>query len=688
MDHTTHNRIVSFIWSIADDVLRDVYVRGKYRDVILPMTVIRRLDALLELTKQNVLDQKALLERAGIVEQEAALFSAARQGFYNASPFTLKGLLSSPKQLREDFEAYLDGFSSNVKEIVSRFNFRDQLRKLEGADVLGNLIEKFLDPTINLSPNPVLHPDGSVKLLGLSNLAMGYVFEELIRKFNEENNEEAGEHFTPRDIVRLMTNLIFMPVKDDIENTSYLVYDCACGTGGMLTEAEGMLQELAKAHGKDEVQIRLYGQEVNDETYAICKADLLIKGEDEQNIRYGSTLSQDAFPNLEFHFMLANPPYGKSWKTDLERLGSGSKGDITDPRFMITHEGNNEFSLVTRSSDGQLMFLVNMLGKMKPSGSRIATVHNGSALFTGDAGQGESNIRQWILENDYLEAIIGLPLNMFYNTGIATYIWVLTNKKPAHRKGKVQLVDASELYSKLRKNLGQKNCELSNPQIDQIVGMFLDFEDEATISENGEVKARGKLFDNEDFGYWKLTVERPLRLRTQITAEKLEAFKKANNTKLSDLADAAHKALSDAVYDDYNEVETKLKKHFKANDLKATAADLKKLRDAFSERDENAQAVVKTKHDDGTLEYESDSELRDTENVPLKEDIGAYFEREVLPYVPDAWIDHSKTVKGYEISFTKYFYKYQPLRSLEEIAADIMKLERETDGVLREIVEV
>jgi len=659
-------------------VLRDVYVRGKYRDVILPMTVLRRLDALLEPTKEAVLEQQAMLNDAGIVgsEVDAAICFASGQSFYNISPFTLASLLSSPKQLRANFTNYLDGYSANVRLIIEKFNFRDQLRKLDGEDLLGSLIEKFLDKNINLSPEPVRHADGSVRLPGLTNLGTGYVFEELIRRFNEENNEEAGEHFTPREIVQLMAKLIFMPIKDDITDTSYFVYDCACGTGGMLTEADAMLRQLAGEHDKA-VQIHLHGQEVNDETYAICKADLLIKGEEEQNIKPGSTLSADAFPGVEFDFMLANPPYGKSWKTDLERLSGGNKKDLSDHRFVVRHGGNPEFRLVSSSSDGQLMFLVNMLSKMKASGSRVATVHNGSSLFSGDAGEGESNIRQWVFENDYLEAIIALPLNMFYNTPIATYIWVLTNKKPAHRRGKVQLIDATEVYTKLRRNLGKKNCELTPAQVDAIVQTFLEFKDEGS----------SRLFDNSDFGYWKVTVERPLRLRTQASAERVAAFKEAQ-PKLSALADAASGALGDAVYDDYNVVEAKLKAYLKANKVRASAADLKKLRDAISERDEAAQPVVKYQDVYGTTEYEPDPELRDTENVPLKESVEAYVEREVLPHVPDAWIDHQKTIKGYRVNFAKHFYKYKPLRSLEEIKADILRLEAETDGVLREIVEV
>ena len=417
MDSTQLNWIANFIWGVADDVLRDVYVRGKYRDVILPMTVIRRLDAVLEPTKAAVQRMKQQMDDARVANPEAALRAAAGQAFYNASPFTLRDLRARAKahQLRADFEAYLDGFSPNVQEILDKFKFRNQIPTLVDADILGSLIEKFLDPSINLSPEPLRGANGDVRRPGLDNHAMGTLFEELIRRFNEENNEEAGEHFTPRDVVRLMADLIFLPIAGQIESNTYLVYDGACGTGGMLTVAEERLAELSAAQGK-QVSIHLYGQEVNPETYAITKADLLLKGEGASvdNFALGSTLSQDGFPGREFDFMLSNPPYGKSWKTDLERMGG--KGDIRDPRFAISHRGDADFSLITRSSDGQLMFLANLLSKMKHEtalGSRIAEVHNGSSLFTGDAGQGESNIRRWIIENDWLEAIIALPLNMF-----------------------------------------------------------------------------------------------------------------------------------------------------------------------------------------------------------------------------------------------------------------------------------
>ena len=415
------NWIANYIWGICDDVLRDLYTRGKYRDVVLPMTVLRRLDVVLESTKQAVLDMKEMLDSAGVVDQDAALCQESEQAFYNTSKFTLSDLRAraSQAQLKADFEAYLDGFSPNVQEILDNFEFRNQIPRLSKGDALGALIEKFTSPTVNLSPEPVKDKDGNVKLPGLDNHAMGTMFEELVRRFNEENNEEAGEHWTPRDAVRLMAKLVFLPIADQIQSTTYALYDGACGTGGMLTLAEETLEELATEQGK-KVSTVLYGQEINAETAAICKADLMLKGEGEaaRNIVGGpehSTLANDAFPSRTFDFMLSNPPYGKSWKTDLERMGG--KKHMRDPRFVIEHNGNPEYSLVTRSSDGQMLFLANKLSKMKqdtPLGSRIAEVHNGSSLFTGAAGQGESNIRRWIIENDWLEAIVALPLNLFY----------------------------------------------------------------------------------------------------------------------------------------------------------------------------------------------------------------------------------------------------------------------------------
>ncbi|MCG3201472.1 MAG: hypothetical protein NFCOHLIN_01342 [Gammaproteobacteria bacterium] len=649
------NWIANFIWGIADDVLRDLYIRGKYRDVILPMTVLRRLDAVLEPTKQAVLDMKTSLDKAKIVHQDQALRQAAGQAFYNTSKFTLRALRSraSQQQLKADFEAYLDGFSPNVQDILENFEFRNQIPRLSKADALGTLIEKFLSPDINLSPNLVLKGDGSVKYPGLDNHGMGTVFEELVRRFNEENNEEAGEHWTPRDAVKLMAKLIFLPIADEIESGTYLLYDGALGTGGMLTVAEETLRELAAQHGK-QVATHLYGQEINAETYAICKADLLLKGEGDaaDNIVGGpehSTLANDAFPSREFDFMLSNPPYGKSWKSDLERMGG--KDGIKDPRFLIEHAGDPEYSLITRSSDGQMLFLANMLSKMKRGtklGSRIAEVHNGSSLFTGDAGQGESNIRRWIIENDWLEAIVALPLNMFYNTGIATYIWVLTNRKPAHRQGKVQLIDATQWYKPLRKNLGKKNCEVSDDDIARICDAFLKFEE----------AEQSKLFPNAAFGYWKVTVERPLRLKG-IDPERAYTPKEIKALKVTaERADDAPPAIR------------KIHK-------KGAAAD--PLRGLFAATIGGKPAVV---------EYEPDSDLRDTEQVPLLEDGGieAFIRREVLPHAPDAWYVPESLKTGYEISFTRYFYKPQPLRTLEEIRADILALEKETEGLLGEII--
>ena len=436
MQEAQISRISNLIWNVADDVLRDLYVRGKYRDVILPMTVLRRLDAVLEPTKQKVLEEKQWLDKVGITDQTSVLEQAAGQAFYNTSSFNLRDLISrtSQQQLREDFMAYLDGFSPNVQDILGKFEFRHQIGRLSDGDALATLIERFLSPLVNFSPKPVRNEDGSILLSGLDNHAMGTIFEDLVRRFNEENNEEAGEHWTPRDAVELMAQMVFRPIADRIQPGTYLLYDGAIGSGGMLTIAEQTLQSLAHKRNK-KVSTYLYGQEINAETYAICQADLLLKGGigAATNVVGGpqySTLSNDVFRSHKFDFMLSNPPYGKSWKMDRDRMGG--KSGITDPRFVIQHGDDPEYSLLTRSSDGQMLFLANMVSKMKEDtalGSRIAEVHNGSSLFTGDAGQGESNIRRWIIENDWLECIVALPLNMFYNTGIATYIWLLNNRK-------------------------------------------------------------------------------------------------------------------------------------------------------------------------------------------------------------------------------------------------------------------
>ena len=698
--------ISSFIWGIADDVLRDVYVRGKYRDVILPMIVIRRLDAVLEPTKDAVLRMKEQLDAAGITNQDAALRQASGEAFYNTSAFRLRDLAarSRQQQLRADFEAYLDGFSPNVQEVLEKFRFRNQIPTLVEADTLGFLLEKFLDSSVNLSPKPVKNGDGSVRLEGLDNHGMGTVFEELIRRFNEENNEEAGEHFTPRDVVQLMARLVFLPVADAVRSGTYLVYDGACGTGGMLTVAEDTLTQLASEQGKD-VSVHLYGQEVNPETYAISKADLILKGEgaEADNMQYGSTLSADAFPVREFDFMLSNPPYGKSWKADMERLGGRS--DIKDYRFVTDHGGDPDYSLITRSSDGQMMFLANMLSKMKrdtPMGSRIAEVHNGSSLFTGDAGQGESNIRRWIIENDWLEAIVALPLNMFHNTGIATYIWVLSNRKAEHRKGKVQLIDATQWHTPLRRNLGSKNCELSEEDIHRICDAFLSFKE----------SEQSKIFPDEAFGYWKVTVERPLRLTVNLSPDHCQRLRAAccdaKEEPLANVIDRVATVMGTGPHPDFNRFMGVVVADASAHGVKLTAKRKNLLQMVLAYREEAATPVIKKTHKLGAVEpdpirglieavvdgqstvveYEADPVLRDTEQVPLLHEGGveAFLRREVLPYAPDAWYVPGSVKVGYEISFTRHFYKSQPMRPLEEIRADILALERETEGMLAEVV--
>ena len=757
------NWIANFIWGIADDVLRDLFKRGKYPDVILPMCVLRRMDAVLEPTKKAVLDAKEMLDKAGITEQRDALCDAAGQAFYNTSQFTLRDLKSrgSQQQLLADFEDYLNGFSPNVQDIVENFKFRNQLSTLSKADALGTLINKFLDPEIDLSPT------------GLDNHAMGSVFEELVRRFNEENNEEAGEHWTPRDAVRLMANLIFLPVTDQIKSGSYLLYDGAAGTGGMLTVAEETLIKLASERGQ-QITAHLYGQEINPETYAICKSDMLLNGEGENadHIIGGaewSTLSHDAFPAMQFDFMLSNPPYGKSWKKDLEAMGG--KDEMRDPRFKVMHQGE-ELSLVTRSSDGQMLFLANLASKMNqdtPLGSRIAEVHNGSSLFTGDAGQGESNIRRWIIENDLLEAIVALPLNMFYNTGIATYIWVVTNRKPEHRKGKVQLIDATQWFKSLRKNLGKKNCELAPDDIQRICDTYLAFKE----------MPQSKIFPAAAFGYWKVIVERPLRLHSQLSVKAIESLRFASgdedlrtmlydefgdalfedfdriaaaleqrlaewanddeeeesedattakkslpekkrkklldaktwehDARLVETATSLHKELGGDLFEDHNVFRDRVDEALEKLKIKLSAADIKLILRAVSWRVETAPPVIakiykpgKAKADPlrglydakvngkpAVVEYEPDSELRDTEQVPLLEPGGieAFIRREVLPYTHDAWIKEDATKIGYEISFTRHFYKPQPLRTLDAIRADILAVEKESEGLLDELLQ-
>lgn len=665
MDNQIQNSIVSFIWGIADDCLRDVYVRGKYRDVILPMTVIRRLDAMLEDTKADVLKMKDTMDKAGITNQWPALCNAAGQAFCNSSPFLLRDLTSRAKKqpLKADFEAYLDGFSPNVQEILDKFKFRNQIDTMIDADILGAVIEKFVSPTINLSPKPVYTDDTmtTIKLPALDNHGMGTIFEELIRKFNEENNEEAGEHWTPRDVVELMADLVFMPIADKIKDASYSCYDGACGTGGMLTVAQDRLLTLAKRRGK-EVAIHLFGQEINPETYAICTADMLLKGDGEEaeHIMYGSTLSGDQHATRQFDFMLSNPPYGKSWKTDAEKMGG--KKDILDTRFNTYLKSGDTMTMLPRTSDGQLLFLLNNVSKMKtgtPLGSRIAEVHNGSSIFTGDAGSGESNARRYMIENDLVEAIIAVPENMFYNTGIGTFIWVLSNKKEKRRKGKIQLIDATAMKEPLRKNMGKKNCEFTEEIRKEIVRIFLDME-ESDVS---------MIFNNDEFAYWNVTVERPLRLRIYPDRTiPADLFKKADEYET--VTSAIVKAAETAPLDDWTAFA-------KATGLKAAA--LKKVRPFITEKDPTTKPI------DG----EPDVDLRDTENVPFTYEggIDAFIQNEVLTYAPDAWVNEKKTQIGYEISFTKYFYKPVELRKLSDILQNLKELETEADGLLAEVME-
>ncbi|WP_297798257.1 class I SAM-dependent DNA methyltransferase [uncultured Marinobacter sp.] len=788
MNQAVHNKLVSFIWSIADDCLRDVYVRGKYRDVILPMVVLRRLDALLEPSKDAVMEELAFQQNEmKLVElDENALRSVSGYVFHNTSKWTLTKLFKTATNnqqiLLANVEEYLDGYSSNVKEIITKFNLKSQMRHMASKDVLLDVLEKFTSPTINLTPHEAEDPDGN-RLPALTNLGMGYVFEELIRKFNEENNEEAGEHFTPREVIELMTHLVFDSVKDNLPPVM-TIYDPACGSGGMLTESQNFIDEKYP-NSDTHRDIHLYGKEINDETYAICKSDMMIKGNNPANIRPGSTLSTDEFAGTRFDFMLSNPPYGKSWSGEQKFIKDG--GDVLDQRFKVTLEdywGTKETVDATpRSSDGQLLFLMEMIGKMKPLGegavgSRIASVHNGSSLFTGDAGSGESNIRRHIIENDLLEAIIQLPNNLFYNTGITTYIWLLSNNKPEHQQGKVQLIDASLLYRKLRKNLGNKNCEFSPEHITEITDIYLNMTNIDRPAGGDGIAAQ--VFDNRDFGYHKVTIERPDRRMAQFSQEHIETLRfdkslrepmewifqqwgaavyepgtlKAHekdilkwceerdlnlNTKqrkkllspdtwkkhatLVKIANYLMETIGTDTHRDYNQfknlVDQELKTLAKESGIKPGASDKNQILNAVSWYDESAEKVTRkveklTGDKLGSLlshlgcqqvdlpdfgyypigkpgeyiTYESNTDLRDSESIPLVDDIHDFFLEEVKPHVAEAWINLDSVKIGYEISFNKYFYKHQPLRSMEDVAKDIVMLEREAEGVIAEILGI
>lgn len=782
MNQSVHNKLVSFIWSIADDCLRDVYVRGKYRDVILPMVVLRRLDALLEPTKDAVMEELTFQrDEAGFTEwDENGLRAASGYVFYNTSDWILQRLhdtaTNSQQLLQANFEDYLNGFSSNVKEIIEKFKLKSQIRHMASKDVLLDVLEKFTSPDVNLTPFEKNDSNGR-KLPALSNLGMGYVFEELIRKFNEDNNEEAGEHFTPREVIDLMTHIIFDPIKNNLPPVM-TIYDPACGSGGMLTEAQNFIKDEDGEIRAVNSDVYLYGKEINDETYAICKSDMMIKGNNPENIRVGSTLSTDEFAGTSFDFMLSNPPYGKSWATEQKYIKDGK--DVIDSRFQI-HLKNywgieEDADAIPRSSDGQLLFLMEMVSKMKslsqsPTGTRIASVHNGSSLFTGDAGGGESNIRRYIIENDWLEAIVQLPNNLFYNTGITTYIWILSNNKTANRKGKVQLIDAGQLYRKLRKNLGNKNCEFSPEHITEIVKTYTDL---AAIERTADEGIASKVFDNSNFGYHKVTIERPKRLKAQFTAERIaelrydkslkeamvyayetfgesiytaiENHKKeildwceknelnltaANQKKvvakttwdkqafLLEQANILLKNIGNEVFSDFNRFKQKVDVVIKEKKLKLGASEKNAILNAVSWYDTEAEKVIKgtvkltgeklstllqhldckeneladygyypTAKKGEYLTYETESDLRDTENVPLKEDIHTYFLREVKPHVEEAWINLDATKIGYEISFNKYFYQHKPLRAINEVTTDIIDLEKLSDGLIAEILNL
>ncbi|MGV2450182.1 UNVERIFIED_CONTAM: class I SAM-dependent DNA methyltransferase [Ralstonia mannitolilytica] len=779
MNHIVHNKIVNFIWSIADDCLRDVYVRGKYRDVILPFVVLRRIDSLLEPTKELVLAEVIYQKEAmELIELHSeGLKSASGYKFYNISKWTMDRLrgtaTNSQQKLVANFEEYLNGFSSNIQEIIEKFNLRAQIKHMANKDVLLNVLEKFTSPYINLTPLDKQDPEGR-PLPALSNLGMGYVFEELIRKFNEDNNEEAGEHFTPREVIELMTHLVFEPLKGQLPNI-ITIYDPACGSGGMLTESENYLvDEDGLGYNGD---VYLFGKEINDETYAICKSDMMIKGKDPENIRVGSTLSTNEFSGTKFDFMLSNPPYGKSWASEQKYIKDSK--DVIDPRFQIKlkdYWGNWENVYATpRSSDGQLLFLMEMVDKMKAPtankiGSRIASVHNGSSLFTGDAGSGESNIRRYIIENDLLDAIVQLPNNLFYNTGITTYIWLLNNNKPSFRKGHVQLLDANGLYQKLRKNLGNKNSEFSPEHIAEISKAYLENRDEKLNDSPLNIKR----FKNSDFGYFKVNIERPKRLRSQFTKEALEVlrFDKALATPMQTL----YELYGDLVYTDLSTKEEEISKYaekenwglnkkqlakllevstwqkpktiydsalvlwqhigddifldfnafsklvddtIKKNKLNIGATEKKSILNSISTYDPEAEKVIKkTEKISGDkldqllnhlgctqeqlylfgyfptvkkgeyLLYETESDLRDSEQIPLNEAIIDYFIREVQPHVEEAWVNLDSVKIGYEISFNKYFYQHTPLRSLEEITKDLLILEEQGDGLLHEILNI
>jgi len=693
MSVQTHQQTASFIWSICN-LLRGPYKRNEYRKVILPLTILRRFDCILEPTKSKVLEEFDKLKGKSETIISAQLRTITGVPFYNLSKLTFKKLLDDPNQIAPNLNSYINAFSPNVRQIFEKLEFGIQVTKMNEKNLLFNVIKKFASDEIDLSPQ------------NIDNLQMGYVFEELIRIGAEQSNEEAGEHFTPREVIKLMVNLLLSP-ETDLRKSHVVktIYDPACGTGGMLSVAESYVRQL-----NSEAQPHLFGQDWNDEAYGICRADMLIKGEDSDNIKPDCTFEKDGFPKDKFDYMLANPPFGVEWKQQQK--------SIENERATLGYDGR--FGAGTpRINDGSLLFLQHMISKMRrpeEGGSRIGIVFNGSPLFTGDAGSGESNIRQWIIENDWLEAIVALPDQLFYNTGISTYIWIVTNRKEKRRTGKIQLIDAREFYTKMRKSLGNKRNQIGDgeenrpdqiSEISRIYGSFTH-DEKRTLTIDGVEKEVivSKIFDNEDFGYNKITVERPLRLNFQASAERIallddiKAFQKiaesdkknetirqqeieagikrqnAIKTMLEDL----QKATAGKLFKDRMAFLKELKAIDQKAGVRLSAPELKAVLEALSEKDETAEICRDAKGNP-----EPDSDLRDTENVPLKENIEEYFKREVLPHVPDAWIDYSKTKVGYEIPLNRHFYRYDPPRALEAIAADVKALEGEIVAMLAEI---
>ncbi len=669
---------VGFIWSVAD-LLRGDFKQSEYGKVIMPLTVLRRLDCVLEPTKEKVLAKaKALPAKADEKMKDSLLCAAAGLSFYNLSQFVLQktdavtgkgyaSLLGDQEQVAANLTKYVAEFSPNAREIfLDKFKFGEQIARLDHANLLFLVLKRFTEID--------LHPDV------VDNIEMGYIFEELIRRFSEQSNETAGEHFTPREVIRLMVNLLFTEDSPILTKKGIIktLYDPACGTGGMLSVAEKYLRELNPS-----ARLFLFGQELNPESYAICKSDMLLKGQDASNIKYGNSFTQDGLPGERFDYLLSNPPFGVEWRKvekfirdEHEKLGMGGRFGAGLPRV----------------SDGSLLFLQHMISKFKKngSGSRLAIVFNGSPSFTGGAGSGESEIRRWIIENDWLEGIIALPEQLFYNTGIGTFIWVVTNRKPDHRKGKVQLIDATSFATKMRKSLGNKRNEITEEQIGQITKLFEDFEENEC----------SKVFDNADFGFWRITIERPLRLNFAATTERIEHVKRtgpftalANGKKGTGAKNGAGRRLQQAIVatlgtmadeplcKNREQFETRLRRLFEEHAVEVKASLLGAILTALGERDETADICT-----DADGHPEPDPDLRDYENVPLKDDIHNYFQREVLPNVPDAWIDEDKTKKGYEIPFTRHFFRYERLRSLKEIEAEIATLEGEIQDMLKGVL--